>query len=152
MKNTLFLLCAVAICLLGCKSSQKVAQNEVISSKDPPSEAFLLAQQQLEAYNKRDLEAFLFPFSDSVKVYKQHTLSYEGKDNMREGYAGWFGSLDSLHCTVLQRISEGNTVIDHERIYYKRKNGESSTYHTIAIYTIKNGKIQEVIFPKISWQ
>ena len=32
-------------------------------------EATALAQEQLDGYNKRDIEAFLKPYSENVKIY-----------------------------------------------------------------------------------
>lgn len=108
-----------------------------------------LAQQQVEGYNRRDLDAFLAPYSDSVKVYNKHELSYQGIDKMRAANAEWFASVDTLHAKILDRISEGNTVIDHEEVYYKLKDGQANTMHSIAIYTIQNEKIQEIIFLEV---
>lgn len=135
--------------LFACQSLQEVEKKTGAKMQNQASKAVQLAQEQLDAYNQRDLEAFLFPYSDSVKVFTDHELSYQSKINMRKNYASWFGGLDSLHCTLLNRISEGSTVVDHEEVYYKRKNGESNTFHAIAIYTIRDGKIQEVMFPRI---
>jgi len=110
------------------------------------SEAEQLAQAQLEAYNQRDIDAFLVPYSDSVKVYDNlRDFSYQGKDRMRAGYAGFFQSVDSLHCTLVNRIVLGNVVIDQEEVYIAR-GGKKTIFEAIAIYTIRNGKIEEVAF------
>ena len=43
-----------------------------------------LANAQLEAYNNRDIDAFVEPYSDSVKVYNdKRELLYQGKETMR---------------------------------------------------------------------
>lgn len=117
----------------------------------PESKADKLVEAQLAAYNQRDLEAFLLPFSDSVRVYTGRKLDYEGKDNMRKGYAEWFGGLDTLHCKIVKRISAGNTVIDYERYTFKKKGGEANTAETIAMYKIRNDKIQEITFIRPQW-
>ena len=50
-----------------------------------------LAQEQLDGYNNRDIEAFLKPYAKDVKVYNYpNSLSYEGIDNMRKNYASFF--------------------------------------------------------------
>lgn len=118
----------------------------------PESAADELVEKQLAAYNKRDLDEFLSVFSDSVKVYNNlREFDYQGIDKMREGYAEWFGSLDTLHCEVVNRISAGNTIIDYERLKFVNKEGEGNTSETIALYRIGNGKIQEVTFVRPVW-
>jgi hypothetical protein len=103
-----------------------------------------LAQAQLEAYNARDIEAFLIPYSDSVEVYRfPNTLQYKGIDKMRERYGAMFANTPDLHCQLLGRMVQGNTVIDQELV--TRKKGEP-LIEAIAIYKIAHGKIQRVYF------
>jgi hypothetical protein len=103
-----------------------------------------LAQQQLDAYNKRNIEAFLVPYSDSVEVYIfPNQLQYKGKENMRSQYKPMFERLTDLNCKLVNRMVMGNTVIDHEWVIFdKNQPGVSA----IAIYTIQNNKIQKVHF------
>lgn len=108
------------------------------------STAEQLAQQQLDAYNNRNIEAFLLPYSDSVEVYFfPNQLQYKGKDNMRNQYKTMFERLTDLNCKLVNRMVMGNTVIDHEWVIFdKNQPGVSA----IAIYTIQNNKIQKVHF------
>lgn len=47
-----------------------------------------LVQRQLNAYNARNLEAFLEPYSDDVELYQfPDKLISKGKEDMRKGYA-----------------------------------------------------------------
>ncbi|MEN0047290.1 MAG: hypothetical protein AAF806_09550 [Bacteroidota bacterium] len=40
-----------------------------------------LAQEQLDAYNNRDIDAFLIPYADSVKIYNfPNTLIMNSKE------------------------------------------------------------------------
>ena len=101
-----------------------------------------LAQEQLDAYNKRDINAFLKPYAKNVKVYRfPDKLSYEGLENMRKNYEGFFKNTPDLHCKLLKRIVYKNKVIDHELV---TANGR--TFKAVAIYTMKNGKIDTVTF------
>lgn len=147
-----FLSVAFLLLFVACNTSSQI-MNSTKNSATVSSKAVLLAQAQLEAYNQRDLEAFLIPYSDSVKIYNERTFNYEGIDKMRTNYASWFDSLDSLHCQIVNRISTGNTVIDHEHLTYRRK-GESktTTFEAIAIYKVEGDKIQEVTFVRPSWE
>jgi imidazolonepropionase-like amidohydrolase len=108
-----------------------------------PASPEILAQQQLNAYNNRDIDAFLAPYSDSVEIYQfPAKLISKGKDKMREGYAGMFKQIKELHCKLVSRIVEGNTVIDQELV----TGFGPSPLKAIAIYKITGGKIQQVYF------
>lgn len=101
-----------------------------------------LAEEQLEAYNKRDIEAFLKPYAKNVKVYTfPNTLNYEGIDEMRKRYTPFFESTPDLNCKVLKRIVKGNRIIDEE---YLTMNGNN--FKAVAIYEVTNGKISSVYF------
>lgn len=100
-----------------------------------------LVQQQLNGYNARNLEAFLAPFSDTVKFYDQGTgkLTMEGKETMRKVYGKFFEMVPELHCQVVNRIVMGNTVVDQERV-----TGTKKVIEAVVIYTIEQGKITRV--------
>lgn len=103
-----------------------------------------LAQQQLEAYNNRDIEAFLIPYSDTVKVYRfPNTLVYRGKEEMRKRYADMFKRSVDLHCTLVNRIHLGNVVIDQESVIFDKSKPATEVF---ALYKTALGKIQEVYF------
>ncbi|CAL2101388.1 Amidohydrolase [Tenacibaculum sp. 190130A14a] len=102
-----------------------------------------LAQQQLNAYNAGDIDAFLAPYSEDVEIYNfPNTLTNKGKDKIRPGYKEMFEKYPNLHCELVKRIVNKNTVIDHERI---TGIGEGS-FTAIAIYKIEKGKIAKVYF------
>lgn len=104
----------------------------------------MLAQQQLNAYNAHDVEAFLVPYAEDVEVYEfPSKLLSKGKDQMRKDYQ-FIKTVPGLYCKLLNRIIQGNTIIDHEEIYI---NGRKNIYG-IAIYQVENGKISKVYFPK----
>ena len=99
-----------------------------------------LVEQQAEAYNRRNLEAFLAPYSEDIELYefpdKRHAV---GKAAMREGYKPLFEKYPKLHCESLNRIVMGNTVIVHERV-----TGGPTVIEAVAIYTVKDGKISRL--------
>lgn len=103
-----------------------------------------LAQQQLDAYNKRDIEAFLIPYSDSVAVYAfPDKLLYKGKTIMRQEYSDMFKNTPDLFCDLQKRMVLKNTVVDHEKVIF---NKQQPPLYAIAIYTIEKGKIAKVHF------
>ena len=106
--------------------------------------ATYLADAQLKAYNQRNLEAFLVPYSDSVKVYlAPNKLMYQGKKRMADTYVYMFKAYPELNCKVINRITEGNVVIDQERVFLSK---DSPILEAIAVYRVHAGKITEVMF------
>jgi imidazolonepropionase-like amidohydrolase len=102
----------------------------------------VLAQQQLNTYNQRNIEAFLEPYAEDVKIYTfPNQLMYEGKEMMRQGYTSMFNNTPNLHCELVHRIIKGNVVIDEERVQFGDK-----IIKAVAIYLIKDNKISEVYF------
>ncbi|MGY6520559.1 MAG: nuclear transport factor 2 family protein [Mongoliitalea sp.] len=103
-----------------------------------------LAQAQLDAYNNRDLDAFLIPYADDVKVFEfPDQLQYIGKERMAEIYGRMFVRTPDLHCHLVHRMVMGNTVIDQELVTIDKN---QPPMRAIAIYKIANKKIAEVYF------
>lgn len=101
-----------------------------------------LADQQLAAYNARDLEAFLAPYADDVEIYTfGGKLDIKGKEAMRKAYQ-FFNNTPRLYCRLLNRIVQGNKVIDHEEVW----GFGPKPFYGIAVYEIVGGKIAKVHF------
>lgn len=101
-----------------------------------------LAQRQLNAYNLRNIEAFLEPYADDVEVYAfPDRLLMKGKQQMRTEYSDMFSGTADLHCELVNRIIQGNVVIDREKV---RMNGKY--FEAVALYQIENHKISRVYF------
>lgn len=77
-----------------------------------------LVQRQLEAYNARDLEAFLANFSDDVEVFRPPAAqpAFSGKAALANFYAKERFNRPGLHAEIVNRMVMGPIVIDHERI------------------------------------
>ncbi|NAY90574.1 steroid delta-isomerase [Muricauda sp. JGD-17] len=102
----------------------------------------VIVQKQLEAYNARDLDAFMDTYSENVKLFNfPNTLFLEGKEKMRERYGSFFENTPDLHCEIKNRIVMGNKVIDEELVMV---NG--SYINAVAIYEVDNGEIVKVTF------
>lgn len=102
-----------------------------------------LVQAQLDAYNGHDLNAFLQPYAEDVKVYTfPNTLQFEGKAEMRKRYQ-FIENTPDLYCKLVNRVVEGNTVIDHENVIIEK---DKPLVKAIAIYKIQYEKIAEVYF------
>jgi hypothetical protein len=102
-----------------------------------------LVQRQLNAYNHGDLEAFLEPYSEEVEIYNfPDKLQLKGKAALRESYRALFNESPQLHCELVNRMVQGDTVVDQERVTGLR----GKKLEAIAIYTTKDGKISRVTF------
>jgi hypothetical protein len=103
-----------------------------------------VAQGQLEAYNRRDLEAFLAFFSDEVRIYRLPALSpaIDGKPALREFYASQRFNREGLHAELLGRTVLGDKVFDHERIHGL---GEQPV-ETMAVFAVEAGRIHTAWF------
>lgn len=125
-------------------STSSFTQSTEKSPIDTNSIPYKLAQAQLVAYNNKDIEAFLQPYSDSVEIYAYpNVLLGKGKENMRKEYTRMFSTTPDLYCTVVKRMVLGNIVIDEESVIVNKK---TPPFKAIAIYTIANNKIQRVAF------
>ena len=103
-----------------------------------------IIQQQVIAYNARDLEAFISLHSPTAQLFNLPTgeLICEGEAALRERYQQRFQN-ENLHADIVNRIVHGNRVIDHERI---RGMYPDRIVEAVAIYEIENEKIQRVWF------
>ncbi|WP_051229792.1 nuclear transport factor 2 family protein [Psychroserpens burtonensis] len=106
------------------------------------SQVEAIIQRNLDAYNARNIDAFMKDYTDDVKLYEYpSTLQTEGKDAMRKNYKDWFDRTTDLRAFVKKRIVIGNKVIDEEQV---TANGK--IFNAVAIYEIENGKITKVTF------
>ncbi|MEZ4808909.1 MAG: nuclear transport factor 2 family protein [Allomuricauda sp.] len=102
----------------------------------------VIVQRQLEAYNARDIDAFMDTYAENIKLYNYpNELFQDSKEKMRARYTSQFENTPDLHCEIKNRIVIGNKVIDEE---YVRMNGVYSS--AVAIYEVENGKIVKVTF------
>ena len=106
-----------------------------------PSPEYLV-QQQLNAYNAHDLDAFLEPYAEDVELYEfPGKLIMKGKDAMRKDYE-FLTKVPKLYCKVQKRIIQGNMVIDHEEV----SGFGPKPLYAVAVYIIEFGKITKVYF------
>lgn len=101
-------------------------------------------EQQVEAYNARDLDGFLACYSPKVVIEDAEGLTLmRGHDEMRTGYEQLFADSPELHAEILTRLRIGSYVIDEERVT-GRAGGD---LHAVAIYRLDgDGLIDRVRF------
>ena len=116
--------------------------NNTTQTEKEQEEVETIVQRNLDAYNAKNIDAFMADYGDDIKIYNfPNTLRTEGKDAMRKGYTDWFNRAKGLKANIVKRIIIGNKVIDEEQV---TANGR--TFSAVAIYEVENGKIVKVTF------
>jgi hypothetical protein len=99
-----------------------------------------LVQAQLEAYNQRDLVAFVAQFSDDVCIYRPPAAEpvIQGKAAFSDFYQDERFNLPRLNAEIVSRMVVGNKVVDHERITGLK----DKPFDVMVVFEIKDGLIQ----------
>jgi uncharacterized protein (TIGR02246 family) len=101
-----------------------------------------IVQQQLEAYNRRDIEGFIRVFAEDATGYELGSAApmLTGRAAIRARYEQLFANSPKLHSDVVTRVALGRTVIDLERI--TGRNGSDQVVDLMLIYEVIEGRIQ----------
>ena len=100
-----------------------------------------VVEAQLQAYNRKDLEAWLATYAVDARQYEHPaTLLARGPEEIRARAVVRFQE-SNLHARLSQRTVMGNVVVDHELISRTFADG-SGTLETVAIYEVQGGKIK----------
>ena len=103
-------------------------------------------QAQLDAYNARDIEAFLSCYTeDCVGEDGGGVRIVAGHAEMRLRYTKLFGDAPTLHCTLVHRIRIADYVIDEESISGRVAAG-SELRHAVVIYRLRGDLVEHVRF------
>ena len=101
-----------------------------------------LIQQQVDAFNARDLERFLsFYHSDVVLEDAAGNPMMQGHDGLRAFYGPLFAQSPDLHVDIPRRIHVGSWVIDEEEGRGFHADGFPSELHVAVVYQVLDGKI-----------
>lgn len=104
-----------------------------------------VVQRQLEAYNARDLSAWLATYAPDAEQYELHGARLAaGHAQMRERMATRFAEPD-LHAELLSRVVMGSVVVDHERVTRNFPEGKG-TIEMLCVYEVANGVITRASF------
>jgi hypothetical protein len=107
------------------------------------ADAAAVVQEQLEAYNARDLDRFAATYSKDIRIWRMPATepSIVGQAQLRETYRKRFES-PNLHAEIVNRIVTGNKVIDHERVVGIKE----APIEAVAVYEVTGGLIGAVWF------
>ncbi|WP_050462318.1 nuclear transport factor 2 family protein [Herbaspirillum autotrophicum] len=102
-------------------------------------------QQQLDAYNAKDLDAWLGTYAPDAEQYTLHgALLARGHADMRARMTSRFAEPD-LHARLLSRSVMGNIVVDVEIVTRNFPEGRG-TVEMLCVYEVANGVIQKASF------
>jgi uncharacterized protein (TIGR02246 family) len=105
-----------------------------------------VAQKQLDAYNAQDLDTYVAFFTEDCVVSGLNGSPTEtSRDAIKARYAKAFAQFPQNKAELKNRITVGNTVVDHELVI-RAPGGEQ--FEIIAIYTFRDGLIARVDFAK----
>jgi len=108
----------------------------------PPSPETVV-QRQVEAYNARDVEAFLSFYADDVVVRRLPAgeIAWDSREAMRPRFAKRFAENPELNCTITKRIVHGDWVVDHELVTGVK---DRPRVRAVVIYEVRGGLIRNV--------
>ena len=100
----------------------------------------LPVQRQLDAYNARDLEAFLAQYSPQIRLYRPPAADpvMAGLEALGAFHATQRFHLPQLKAELLNRMVLGNKVIDHERVSGIR----AAPFEVAVVYEVKDELIE----------
>jgi hypothetical protein len=110
-------------------------------SADPAA----LIQRQLEAYNDKDVEAWLATYAPDAEQYVLHGERLaQGHDELRRRILVRFAEPD-LHARLLSRVVMGQVVVDLEEVTRNFPEGRGGM-EMLCVYEIADGRIAKASF------
>jgi len=101
-----------------------------------------IVNEQLDAYNARDIDKFVATYSEDIEIYNSKgVMTMKGHAQLRERYNNLFKNTPNLHCRIVNRIKINNKIIDNENVTMNDRLVEA-----VAIYEVVDGKIKKVTF------
>ncbi len=105
----------------------------------------MLVQQQLDAYNAKDINALMATYAENVQVFEHPaTLLAANALELRERQIVRLQE-PNLHAKLLNRIVSGNLVIDYELVTRTFPEG-TGTLEMVAMYEVEADKISKAWF------
>ena len=104
-----------------------------------------VVQAQLDAYNLRDLDAWLNTYSENAEQFLLHAGELaKGREAIRRRMEGQFQDT-TLHAQLIHRIVMENIVVDHQLITRTFPDG-LGTVEMICVYEVNARKITKATF------
>jgi len=92
----------------------------------------------VDAFNRRDLEAFAAGYADDVVLEDARgAVLVQGADELRARYAAMFAAASELHCEIRSRIEIGEYVVDEEVVTGRSPQPE----RLVVVYHVRDGRV-----------
>lgn len=109
------------------------------------AETELPVQKQLEAYNARDIDAFMQWWADDCQYYEfLSRLLASGAAEIRERHVARFKE-PNLHGTLVKRVAVANIVVDQETVTRTFPDAPGEV-DVVAIYEVEDNRIAKAWF------
>ena len=104
-----------------------------------------VVQNQLNAYNDRDINVFLACHSENFEAYgfSEQKPYLKGKQQLQKTYSEIFENSPNLYSKLINRIVFSNKVIDHEEITGRKG---VDVLELVAIYEVEGNVITKAHF------
>ncbi len=107
----------------------------------------ILVQRQLDAYNARDIDAFMACWAADAQIFDHpDTLAADGAAAIRDRHVIRFTE-PNLFGHLVNRLAVGDMVVDQEVVTRTFPEGPGRI-DVIAIYQVTNGKIAKAWFKR----
>jgi hypothetical protein len=118
-----------------------------MNTPSPPPDPATIVQQQLDAYNARDIEAFMATWAADAQLFDHPaTLVADGAVEIRDRHVVRFTE-PNLFGRLVNRIAVGDMVVDQEVVTRTFPEG-AGRVDVIAIYQVVGGKIAKAWYKR----
>ena len=102
-----------------------------------------VVDQQLAAYNRRDLEGFVACYAADAQILRPDgSLLASGHDEIRARYGELFDQSPELHAEIRNRIEVGAVVVDEEYVTGFVLPDMPSAIHAAVVYRVADDLVQ----------
>jgi hypothetical protein len=116
-----------------------------MNTRGEPAEVILPVQKQLEAYNAKDIDAFMAWWAEDCQYYEfPSRLLASGAVAIRDRHITRFKE-PNLFAALIRRIAVANVVVDQETVTRTFPEGPGEV-DVVAIYEVEDGKISKAWF------
>ena len=137
------LLAALFVASGGYATEEQSSGSECGDTEHPTD----VVQAQVDAYNAHDLDRFLACYAEDATIYdlSEERPVVRGRSAMREAYSFLESVPDGFRVEITDRLVSNAIVVDTERFFGLPEGIEVPD--AVAVYEVRNGKIQNVWFP-----
>ena len=103
-----------------------------------------IIDQQMLAFNKRDIKSMMALYTDDTKIYNfaDHSLAINSKKECEEMFIKLFEQSPDLSAEIIKNIFFNNKAIVHE--YVSGRNGSNEKKEQVVIFEIEGQKISRM--------